>query len=619
MPSELAFVSCTSNTQHLWARRALLASIITIPFSAQAIPSNMGTFNITTQNTGSGSASGTYTAAKSDGTTGATGTFAITRSESNGYSSMQFESGSNGIMIRNNTKQGTTADDKDKFTYTITLTPTDLTSIHTLKIAQASYSTGGNSEIARQTLQYTPNTDITSSAKATVRSNPSVAYYFGAMGDYFMGSKNGSGDTATFNSNIDVSAPQLRTDSTATTGSSLYYYNITKLKGAGTTNPHTLTRTTDTKYVSFKSTADKYGTLPAKPTFENILKSTSNDPSNQSTYTALSENTVISNGGSYVSFGITNANSDYVVAVENAKTVTLAYEGIMNGNSGVNVDVVGETYTEWLSFGVESTPYYYLFSGTVFNDNGGNTTPQTSNAGYFNGVFDTASETGITGSTVKLVDCNNTSTVYTTENIAVTDTGKYQLRIPITSLSGNSNVCLIETNSESTYPVRTTTNIKTVALVAGTYTYDNNNFGRVSSDNVALTLKKYQYVHTCDESLDYTAISTSDTQSPTQGFSMASAQDVEAGQCIAYKITATNRANIAVSNLVVQDILQEKGVSSATVTSKLAAPLHNSSDYSADSVAIGDNGLVKTNALTLAAKSTYDFYFNTKYGTTQSD
>ena len=118
--------------------------------------------------------------------------------------------------------------------------------------------------------------------------------------------------------------------------------------------------------------------------------------------------------------------------------------------------MVGETYNEWISFGVESEPLYYVFSGTIFNDNGGNTNPQVNNSGYFNGIFDTVSESGISNSTIKLVDCNNSDIVYASENLPMTGVGQYQLRTPIANLIGKNTVCLTEENSTNTYPIRTT-------------------------------------------------------------------------------------------------------------------------------------------------------------------
>src|SRR5690606_19408886 len=102
-------------------------------------------------------------------------------------------------------------------------------------------------------------------------------------------------------------------------------------------------------------------------TFANILKSNAQP----NTYTALSEGSTIRSGSSYVSYGIENTASTYVIDANNAKSVTLTYEGIMNGNIAVNAAVIGETFNEWISFGVSSTARpNYVFSGTVFNDNG---------------------------------------------------------------------------------------------------------------------------------------------------------------------------------------------------------------------------------------------------------
>src|SRR5690606_30575521 len=70
-------------------------------------------------------ASETYTT-----TDKATGTFTIKRNSSVGYNGQSCEVGSNGIQIQNNVKQGTLNDDKDKFSYTFTITPNDNNSVH---------------------------------------------------------------------------------------------------------------------------------------------------------------------------------------------------------------------------------------------------------------------------------------------------------------------------------------------------------------------------------------------------------------------------------------------------------------------------------------------------------
>ena len=607
------FVLLTLPTSFLlWAKRGLTLTLMAASFNLQAAPTNMGSMTVTSSNASAGTASGTYVAAGS----GATGSFTLVRNENIGYNNsaeITPASGTrtNGIEIRNDSN---TSIDRDKFKYTFTITPDDNASIHTIKVGQASYSIGGNSEIARQTLSFTQNSQIITPAQATIRNNPNVPYFYNAMGDYFMGKKLAGNS---FSSNNTVTLPQLRFDSSNGGDSGLYYYGITALNGSGNSSSFTPT-TNSSGQVSFAS-GQKRGTLPPMPTFTNILKETSTSPNNQTTYRALNVNDIIANNSSYVSYGIANADSNYVLAVKNAKTVTLTYEGIMRGNSAIEADVVGETYNEWISFGVESEPLYYVFSGTIFNDNGGNTNPQVNNSGYFNGIFDTVSESGISNSTIKLVDCNNSDIVYASENLPMTGVGQYQLRTPIANLSGKNTVCLTEENSTNTHPIRTTNSKKQVDLVTNKYFYDTNNFGRVTAENAALVLIKYQYVNSCPATIDYPTISNTAADNPNSGFSTKPIDNIEPGNCIAYKITATNRANLSIDNFIMQDMLQKKGEKGAVVDSKLIAPLYKPNDYASDSVAIGNNGLIKTKIFTLAAKSSYDFYFNTKYGTTQSN
>ncbi|MGM8938328.1 hypothetical protein ACS8E2_06490 [Psychrobacter glaciei] len=274
----------------------------------------------------------------------------------------------------------------------------------------------------------------------------------------------------------------------------------------------------------------------------------------------------------------------------------------------------------------------YIFSGTVFDDNGGitgtranatnadittSTSPYTNNANYFNGIFNPSApnaETGITGSTVKLVNCTNTSTIYNTQSVIRDNApiGAYQISIPTTILGNNTNICLLESRTGTTYPIRTSNDSRKIGFSATTYDYPNNNFGRVIAENVALVLKKYQYINICPPTLNYTSINES--TSPDTGFSTASIKDIDPGKCIAYKITATNRAHVNIDNFVMRDVLQKKGVNSALVTSVLANPASASADYASDSVAIGQNGTVKTKPFTLTPRAKRDFYFNTKYG-----
>jgi len=310
------------------------------------------------------------------------------------------------------------------------------------------------------------------------------------------------------------------------------------------------------------------------------------------------------------------------------KSVTIRYT-----NSGY---LTAKPTNQEIDFRIDNYCYVpqYIFSGIVFDDNGGIASnraskenadittiasPYTNNSDYFNGVFNTSSETGITGSSVKLVSCTNTDTVYANQSIDATDStiGRYQFSLPISTFSGNTNLCLIESRSGDTYPIRTSSDKKNVGFTTTKYNYPDNNFGRVIDDHVALVLKKYQYINNCPTDINYTdpSLNISSNNDPRIGFSTGNISSINPGQCIAYKITATNRSNLSINDFIMQDKLQIKGVEGALVTSVLIGPLHNSYDY-ASNMAIGKSDPVITKPLVLPARDNKVFYFNTKYGTT---
>ena len=278
----------------------------------------------------------------------------------------------------------------------------------------------------------------------------------------------------------------------------------------------------------------------------------------------------------------------------------------------------------------------YIFSGIVFDDNGGiasnradkdnadiitTTSAYSNNSNYFNGVFNTPPETGIAGSSVKLVSCTNTNTIYANQSVVAAGTtiGRYQFSLPISTFGGNTNLCLLESRTGDTYPIRTSTDNKNVGFATTKYNYPDNDFGRVIDANAALVLKKYQYINSCPTTINYTDpdLNILGNKDPKLGFSTENISNINPGQCIAYKITATNRSNLSISDFIMQDKLQVKG-SEALVTSLLASPVSatNISDYASNSVPIGENGLVITKPLVLPARDNKVFYFNTKYGTT---
>lgn len=308
--------------------------------------------------------------------------------------------------------------------------------------------------------------------------------------------------------------------------------------------------------------------------------------------------------------------------------------------------ITGNPTTQQVDFRVDNYCYVpqYIFSGTVFDDNGGIpqgsadkdnadiTTPSsvyTNRPNYFNGRYDpTAPETGITDSTVRLANCSNTSTTYPTQSVirGGAPVGEYQISIPKTTLATNTNLCLIESRTGNTYPIRTSNESRTVGFAATKYNYPDNNFGRVIAANAALVLRKAQYVNDCPTTLTYSdsKINTPNNTDPRAGFSESpingtNGNALTPGQCIAYRITATNRSNLPINSFVMRDVLQKKGVDSALVTSVLANPIAPNSDFASNSVAIGQNNPVITNPLTLNSRTKRDFYFNTKYGTTSGN
>lgn len=311
--------------------------------------------------------------------------------------------------------------------------------------------------------------------------------------------------------------------------------------------------------------------------------------------------------------------------------------------SNANFRISGDPTNQEIYLRIDNYCYVpqYIFSGTVFNDNGGITAAQATavqasanpanftsgaynNTNYFNGVFNQSQEMGISDSTVRLASCdNNNSPTYATQtvNSSGATIGQFQFSVPLSTFGSNRSICLIESRTGNTYPIRTTSDSRNTGFSATTYNYPNNNFGRVIPANAALVLRKAQFVNDCPSTLDYTAstLNTPGNTNPRTGFSESSISGSELipGQCIAYRITATNRSNLVINDFVMQDKLQKKGVEGALVTSVLAAPQLNTADYTlSENPPLGTNGEIKTKSLPLASRSVRSFYFNTKYGTT---
>lgn len=190
-----------------------------------ATPTGFGTFTRDATPAAGSIVSGSYTTLS-----GAQGTYRISAGASNGYSGRNFTVGSNGIEIRNDSNTNTS---NDAFSYTFTIIPNDNTAMHTIKIGQASYTTDGNSEVARQTLSFEENEKISVPVRAFIKENSPIEYHYEAMGDYFMGRKvQNTTDTFLAEQYLPKEL-QLRKDDSGIAENKLYYFNIPKLKGAG--------------------------------------------------------------------------------------------------------------------------------------------------------------------------------------------------------------------------------------------------------------------------------------------------------------------------------------------------------------------------------------------------
>lgn len=321
---------------------------------------------------------------------------------------------------------------------------------------------------------------------------------------------------------------------------------------------------------------------------------------------------------------LANYNTSYACTNANSSSATTMPSG---STTSFNLPIL--TYGDDITCTITNTPSAYIFSGIIFNDNGGLTLTERqltgTNTQYFNGVYDpTAGETGIyqTGLTINLAkNCNTaTPTVIKTANVTTSgaDIGKYSITATPTEMAGATNVCLIEQEpggNLTTYPVDTTNNQLNINYVATTYNYPNLNFGEVSQNNAGLVLVKEQATNDCN--ITNTAMLGLTYNAVTQS-------GIDARKCVAYKITAYNRTNLTnpLTNVRITDALPKKGVNTSTVTSALVGPTDTTSNnfninfnsgVTGAVTAFGQNGTVVSNVKSLDKGASMSLYFNTKY------
>ena len=397
---------------------------------------------------------------------------------------------------------------------------------------------------------------------------------------------------------------------------------------------------------------------------------------------ALTANTFTTTGSAAA---ITNSSSDLLSLAE-ATTYTIT-ETIINGSANdydatyvCNNATTGSTFTTTngtatlnaatiptrsftlsnLNYGDEvtctltNTPASYRFSGFVFNDNGGivasSTTKQdisstfTANGQYFNGIFDRSNELGLADSSlsVRLTDCSGTDIVTSSPNpqtLSSNPLGQYSFIVAPSSLINKSKVCLVESEPDPwEYSVDTTTNTHEVTLVNGKLDYKteisangdvirNMDFGEVKANNAALVLKKSQYVHTCNPTIDFTSVPANpQPNTPVNGFSANPANDTIPGQCIAYRIEAFNRGHVDLQRIQITDILQPTPVVSVFNQPRPVGVPNTVYTTSRPAPNYGQNGTIISNEFDLVkvptgstTPTTAKLFFNTKYGTTANN
>ena len=297
------------------------------------------------------------------------------------------------------------------------------------------------------------------------------------------------------------------------------------------------------------------------------------------------------------------------------------------------------TYGDEITCTITNTPATYTFSGTVFNDNGQITSPAKddvsakylNNSLYFNGRYDSPTESGIpftTGHTITLNKCAGDSGTFSPQTVNINSDGTYSFNLTSAQVGSYTRLCVTQNEpSNYAYSVDTTSDVRQINIINSQYNYPSNDFGDVIQENAALVLIKSQYVHDCSLN-NLATIGVNYEGSASSAYSIKPISGIVPGQCIAYRIEAINRGNVSLTDIVIKDTLQSKNDSNnSLITSTLVNPIpigENSGtpSFATNSVSIGNNGTVTTNTFSLGATTAtrrQAIRFNTKYGTTTSN
>lgn len=335
---------------------------------------------------------------------------------------------------------------------------------------------------------------------------------------------------------------------------------------------------------------------------------------------------------------IANYNATYVCSNATTGSTTVMPTTAMSYNPTTKTrsfTLSNVTYGDEITCTITNSANY-VFSGTVFNDNGNVASPNKddvsakylNNSLYFNGRYDSPTESGIpftTGHTITLNKCAGDSGTFSPQTVNINSDGTYSFNLTSAQVGSYTRLCVTQNEpSNYTYSVDTTSDVRQINIISSQYNYPSNDFGDVIQANAALVLIKSQYVHDCNLN-NLATIGVNYDGSASSAYSTKPISNIIPGQCIAYRIEAINRGNVSLTDIVIKDKLQSKNDSNnSLITSTLANPIpigENSGtpSFATNSVSIGNNGTVITNTFSLGATTAtrrQAIRFNTKYGTT---
>lgn len=234
--------------------------------------------------------------------------------------------------------------------------------------------------------------------------------------------------------------------------------------------------------------------------------------------------TAIASGGQYQLYGVGNADSRYQIDIRNATTVTIGYTGNMLGSSTTPL-YTGETFNEWLGFGVRSTPARITLNKNI--------------AGRFVSTdqFTIRTQNIVTASQFATATTTATATNATTGPFKVEDGREHQLT---ETASGTTNLGYYAKSIACT----NATGGSTTPLPSGTRPTPDWRVTPVAGDDITCTITNAVAV---------TDIAVTKTNTPGAGPSDQPGDTVTAGTMTRYSVIVRNNGPLSVTGVIVRD------------------------------------------------------------------